>query len=50
MITTILNSEDGEVIIKDSTDGKGMPLQIGEKPNFVGKEILPPMIWRDVSV
>ncbi len=41
MITTIPDSGDEEDIIMDSTDGEGVPLQIGVNPNFVEGETSP---------
>ncbi len=42
MITTIPDSGEEDDIIMDSTDGEGVPLQIGENPNFVEGEASPP--------
>ncbi len=41
MITTRLDSGEKDDIIMYSTDGEGVPLQIGENPNFEKGEASP---------
>jgi hypothetical protein len=41
VITIRPDSGDEEDIIMDSTDGEGVPLQIGGNPNFVESEVSP---------
>ncbi len=45
MITTRPESGEEDDIIMDSTDGEGVPLQIGENTNFVEVEASPPLVW-----
>lgn len=47
MITTMPDSGEEDDIIMDSTDGEGIPLQIGENPNYVEDETSPPLDWNN---